>query len=215
MTETRSDPRPLRRDAAENREKLLDAAGRVFAEHGLDGSVDEVARLAGVGMGTLYRRFPTKQALIDELVGGARRELLARAQAAEVLDGGGLEQLLWSAGEFQAGQLGCLHQVWDQSDAELDAMRDFRRILARLLTDAQNAGRVRADVTRTDLSLVLWSVRGVVETTRTVAPGAWRRHLELLIAGLRPASEPFAGPLRERPLRDAEARRITGADAVD
>jgi AcrR family transcriptional regulator len=217
MTEPKTDARPLRRDAAENREKLLDAAGRVFAEHGLDGSVDEVARLAGVGMGTLYRRFPTKQALIDELVGGARRELLALARTAdELTDGTGLEQLLWSAGEFQAGQLGCLHQVWDQSDAELDAMRDFRRILARLLTDAQTCGRIRDDVTRTDLSLVLWSARGVVETTRAVAPDAWRRHLELLIAGLRPVgSGPFVGPLRERPLREVEARRITGAGVSD
>jgi AcrR family transcriptional regulator len=214
MTEARAESKPLRRDAAENREKLLDAAGRVFAELGMEGSVDEVARRAGVGMGTLYRRFPTKQALIDELVGEARRKLLALARSAEELtDGTGLEQLLWSAGEFQAGQLGCLHQVWDQSDAELDAMRDFRRILTRLLTDAQSSGRVRADVTRTDLSLALWSVRGVVETTRNVAPLAWRRHLELLIAGLRPvASGPFAGALAERPLRDAEARRITGAD---
>ncbi|MDQ1718021.1 MAG: hypothetical protein QOE89_1974, partial [Pseudonocardiales bacterium] len=73
MTERNAAPiaaRPLRRDAAENRERLLDAAIQVFAEHGLDAGVDEVARVAGVGTGTLYRRFPTKQALIDELVGG-------------------------------------------------------------------------------------------------------------------------------------------------
>ena len=62
----------LRRDAAQNRQRLLDAAEQVFAERGLEASVDEVARVAGVGMGTLYRRFPTKEALIAELV----RELL-------------------------------------------------------------------------------------------------------------------------------------------
>ena len=56
--------KPLRRDAAENRQRLLDAAGRVFAEHGPDAGVDEGARVVGVGMGTLYRRFATKQALI-------------------------------------------------------------------------------------------------------------------------------------------------------
>ena len=206
--------KPLRRDAAENREKVLEAAGRVFAEHGMDGSVEEVARLAGVGMGTLYRRFPTKQALIDELVGEGRRSLLALARtASERTDGTGLEELLWSAGRFMADQLGCLHPVWDQSDAELDAMRDFRRILGRLLHSAQAAGQVRADATRTDLSTVLWSLRGVIETTRTVAPLTWRRHLELLIAGLRPVDGLFAGDLRERPLSDADARRITGADA--
>ena len=75
--------RPLRRDAAENRRRLLDAATEVFSAHGLDGSVEEVARVAGVGMGTLYRRFPTKQDLIDTLVGDMRRELAALAQAAD------------------------------------------------------------------------------------------------------------------------------------
>jgi AcrR family transcriptional regulator len=209
--------RPLRRDAAANREKVLDAANRVFAAHGPDGSVEEVARQAGVGMGTLYRRFPTKQALIDELVGGARRELLALARAAEErTDGTGLEQLLVSAGELQADKLGCLHQVWNESDAELDAMRDFRRILGRLLRSAQAAGRVRAEVTRADISAVFWSTRDIIETTRGIAPTAWRRHLEIFVAGLRPVTDgPFAGPLRQRPMTDDEALRITGAGASD
>jgi AcrR family transcriptional regulator len=204
----------LRRDAAENREKVLDAAGRVFAEHGLDGSVEEVARVAGVGMGTVYRRFPTKQALIDALVGAARLELLALGRAAaELSDGTGLEQLLWSVGRFQSDRLGCSHQVWDQSDAELDAMTDFRRILSRLLQAAQAAGHIRADATRTDVTTVLWSLRGIIDTTTGVAPLAWRRHLELMIAGLRPVDGGlFAAELLERPMSDAEARRITRAD---
>jgi AcrR family transcriptional regulator len=203
--------KPLRRDAAENREKVLSAAGRVFAEHGPDGSVDEVARLAGVGMGTLYRRFPTKQALIDELVGDARRELLARARsAAERTDGTGLETLLVSAGELQASRRGCLHQLWNQSDAELDAMNEFRKLLFRLLEAAQTLGRIRLDVTRTDISLVLWSMRGVIETTREIAPNAWRRHLELLLAGLRPVGDgPLGGPLRQRAMTESEGRRIS------
>ena len=203
--------RPLRRDAAENRKKVLHAASRVFAEHGLDGSVEEVARVAGVGMGTLYRRFPTKQALIDELVGEARSGLLVRAKAAaELPDGTGLEALLLSAGQLQADQLGCLHQLWNQSDAEFEALREFRGILAQLLVVAQRHGRIRDDVTRTDISIILWSIRGVIETTRGTAPNAWRRHLELLVAGLRPVADgPFASPLRERPLSEAGARRIS------
>ncbi len=62
MSATAAD-RPLRRDAEHNRQRLLDAAADVFAEHGLEASVEEIARTAGVGMGTLYRRFPTKDAL--------------------------------------------------------------------------------------------------------------------------------------------------------
>jgi AcrR family transcriptional regulator len=212
MTTTRA-AKPLRRDAAENRARLLDAATQVFAEHGLDGSVEDVAREAGVGMGTLYRRFPTKQALIDELVGGLRRELLALARsAAERPDGEGLEQLLVQAGQLQAEQRGCVERLWDHSDAELETMTEFRVILRSLLESAQQRGRIRADVTGTDISMVLWSLRGVIETTRAVAPTAWRRHLEIMIAGLRPTSGRFAGELAEKPLSDARARKITRAD---
>jgi AcrR family transcriptional regulator len=205
--------RPLRRDAAENRERLLVAASLVFTEHGFDGSVEEVARAAGVGMGTLYRRFPTKQALIDELVGGVRRELLGLARAAaQHTDGQGLEELLVHAGQLQADHLGCLERVWDYSDAEQDAMREVRRILHELLVSAQELGRVRRDVTITDITMILWSLRGVIGTTRTIAPNAWRRHLELLVAGLRPVTDgPFTSKLREKPLTDAQAQRVTGA----
>ncbi|SDJ11316.1 transcriptional regulator, TetR family [Frankineae bacterium MT45] len=201
--------RPLRRDAAENRERLLDAARFVFAEYGLDASVEEVARAAGVGMGTLYRRFPTKQALIDELVGGMRRELLALAQNANgLVDGSGLETLLLDAGKFQAKQPSCLQRLWSHSDAEQACMDDFREIVATLLERAQESGRVRPEVTSTDISMIFWSVRSIIEMTCAVAPTAWRRHLELLIAGLRPfAAEHLRVPLVEKPLTRAQAQR--------
>jgi AcrR family transcriptional regulator len=202
--------RPLRRDAAENREKVLGAALVVFAEHGLEGSVEEVARIAGVGMGTLYRRFPTKQALIDELVGNARRELLTLARkSAELCDGSGLEKLLVLAGQLQARQLGCLQRIWDHSDAELDAMEEFRDIVAQLLSQGKDHGRIRRDLTSTDISMILWSLRGVIETTRVIAPDSWRRHLELLIAGLRPTHGPFAGDLHAKAMTETQTRRVT------
>lgn len=179
--------RPLRRDAAQNRARLLDAARSVFAERGIEASVDEISRAAGVGMGTLYRRFPTKQALIDELVGSMRLELLELArQALNRVDGRGLESLLLDAGGFQARQPSCLQQLWSSSDAQNEAMVEFRAITADLLRRAQRSGRVRADVSATDISLVFWSTRSIIETTRSAAPDAWRRHLELLVAGLRP-----------------------------
>jgi AcrR family transcriptional regulator len=208
---TTSGAKPLRRDAAENREKLIDAATRVFAERGLDATVEEVAREAGVGMGTLYRRFPHKQALVDELVGGVRRDLLALARsAAERTDGRGLEELLVAAGELQAAQPGCLQQLWTHSDAELASMREFRELLVEVLGAAQQSGRVRADVVTTDITMLFWSVRGIIETTRNVAPGAWRRHLELLVAGLRPPG-PFDAPLVAKPLSAKDASRVVGA----
>src|SRR5579862_7354952 len=93
--------RPLRRDAAENRERVLSAAATVFARDGLAASVEEIAQVAGVGMGTLYRRFPTKEALIEELV---RQQLTAIIDAAVLAaaqpDGEGLEAFLWATGQL-------------------------------------------------------------------------------------------------------------------
>src|SRR5277367_1632927 len=87
--------RPLRSDAAKNRERLLAAAGKVFAEKGLEASVADVARTAGVGMGTLYRRFPTKDSLIAALVIEVLEATIQMAeQAAERPQGLGLEQFL-------------------------------------------------------------------------------------------------------------------------
>jgi hypothetical protein len=91
-------------------------------------------------------------------------------------------------------------------------MTEFRQLLRALLGAAQEHGRIRSDVVSSDISMTLWSLRGVIEATREVAPDAWRRHLELVVAGLRPPSAAFAGELVERPLSDARLRRITGAE---
>jgi AcrR family transcriptional regulator len=202
--------RPLRRDAAYNRERLLVAASLVFTEHGLDAGVEEIARRAGVGVGTLYRRFATKQALIDELVATIRLELVELARdAAAVADGTGLEQLLRGVGEVQTRHGAFLGRVWQHSDAELGAMEEFRDLLPQILRQAQQHHRARSDIAASDISLVMWSTAGVIETTRHVAPRAWRRHLDLLLSGLRPAGGKLpAEPLREKPLTTAEIRRV-------
>ena len=95
--------RPLRKDAARHREQLFAAAVRVFDEQGLDASVTEIARVAGVGIGTLYRRFPTKQALIDTLVHEVLGAIIQMARdAARSPEGTGLERFLEATGAFQA-----------------------------------------------------------------------------------------------------------------
>jgi AcrR family transcriptional regulator len=203
--------RPLRRDAAENRERVLAAAIQVFGDHGLDAGVDEVARVAGVGMGTLYRRFPSKQALIDELVGGLRRELrdLARSAATRT-DGGGLEQLLLGTGELQAARPGCLQRLWAHSEADMDAIGEFRSLIPELVSDAQAHGRIRPEITSTDISMIMWSLSGLIETIGASAPSAWRRQLEISIAGMRPSSGgPFATVLTASPMSPAQFRKLT------
>jgi AcrR family transcriptional regulator len=198
------DDSPLRTDAARNRKRLLDAAAEVFAEQGLQASVEDVARVAGVGMGTLYRRFPTKDALIDELVRELMVEVLQGARASlQLPDGQGLEAFLYHVGAQQSARLGCLPRLWKTAQhSEIQA--EIRAATAALLDDAQRHGRVREDVVATDVFAIMWSLRGVTETTRAAAPDAWRRHLEILLLGMRPAPE----PLQHKPLSDAAIERL-------
>jgi hypothetical protein len=97
--------------------------------------------------------------------------------------------------------LGCLPKLWNTDHHLVGTARD---LIAGLLSEAQAHGRVRSDLTSTDLSLVMWSMRGVLETTRTTAPEAWRRHLDLLIAGMRPTD----GTLAHRPLSQKQVDRV-------
>jgi AcrR family transcriptional regulator len=177
------------------------AAGQVFEEKGLEASVADVARVAGVGMGTLYRRFASKDALIEALVCEVLEATIAMArEAAEWPDGTGLEHFLEASCSYQAEHLGCLPKLWN-TDHHL--IKKARVLIDALLSDAQAHGRVRTDLASTDLSLVMWSMRGVLETTRANAPEAWRRHLDLLVAGMRPAE----GVLPHRPLSQAQVDR--------
>ena len=202
----------MRRDALRNRERLLVAAGQVFEQKGLEASVADVARVAGVGMGTLYRRFPSKEALIDALVSEVLEATIAMAEeAAACPDGTGLEHFLRASSAYQAEHLGCLPKLWN-SDHHL--IKKARELIARLLSDAQAHGRIRRDLKSTDISLVMWSMRGVLETTRSNAPEAWKRHLDLLVAGMRPRmprGTPAAQPEPGRP-DPLEGRAAAGGD---
>jgi len=176
----------LRRDAAENRRRLLDSAGRVFADQGLDASVEEIARAAGVGMGTLYRRFPTKEALIQELVDELINEAVTAAEGALDLGGGrGLEAFLLEVCELQATRRGLHLRLWcDERGPKRDRARE---LLGRLLAQAKAAGVIREDVTAPDISLLLLTLGLVIERTEPSVPGVWRRVLEIVIAGMRPS----------------------------
>lgn len=190
-------PRKRRPEAVENRTRLLHAARQVFAVSGPDARVEEIAQAAGVGMGTFYRNFGSKQALVDELVADVRRRLLALATKA-----GTLESLILDAGRAQARDPGYMSFLWSRSTAGQAAVDEFLDILAGLLAAAQDDGRVRADLSVTDVWMALWSLRAVLEMTRRSAPAAWKRHVDLLIAGMRPGT-----PLTAKPMTLPQARR--------
>jgi AcrR family transcriptional regulator len=196
--------RPLRQDAARNRERLLTAAAETFAQAGPEASVEQIAAAAGVGMGTLYRRFPTKQALIDALATDLLCRMLDLGRTALATDADeAFETFLVQAMEAQYAHRGCLPQVWDSlATSELQA--EVTDIVKALLQQAQRVGSVRTDVTHGDIRLIFFGLRGVLESSADVAPEAWRRHLELVMAGLRPGS----APLRHPALSPAEVEQL-------
>jgi AcrR family transcriptional regulator len=178
--------RPLRRDAAANRERVLAAAAEVFHESGLGAGLEDVARRAGVGVATVYRRFPTREALLEALISDLLEVYLDEAERARALpDGSGLATFVRTVAEVQATPRGCALRLWS-SPAVQELRRRLDERMARLVADAQAHGTCRDDVTVGDLVGVLVALRGVRETPTTTAGLDWRRHLELCLAGLQP-----------------------------
>ena len=178
--------RPLRRDAAANRERVLTAAAEVFHESGLSAGLEDVARRAGVGVGTVYRRFPSREALLEALLSDLLQVYLAEAEQARTLPGGaGLAAFVRTVAEVQATPRGVALRLWSSPAVEELRARLHER-MAALVADAQRHGTCRDDVTVEDLVGVLVALRGVRETPTPTVGLDWRRHLELCLAGLRP-----------------------------
>ena len=186
--------RPLRRDAERNRQRILAAAAKVFTERGLDATLDEVAKAAGVGIGTVYRRFPDKESLVTELFRDRIDALVTVAeQACAAPDPWhGLAGFLQFAATAMAGDLG-LRQLMMFGTYDRDQVcyaRDrMRPVITRLVERAQASGDLRADFRATDVKMIAFMVASTAEYTAPVAPGVWRRYLTMLIDGLRPARD--------------------------
>lgn len=190
-------PRTMRRDAAQNRERLLRAAWEVFAELGPDAGVEVIAARAGVGMGTLYRRFPTKEDLLAALSDEILDSILAvvRRAAAEPPAARGLERALWDTGTVLAAHHGWLTRLWAAIPPEADERRaELLSLLDGLLIRAQDAGEVREEITLSDVYASLLALRVLIDDTEGRTPDVWRRHLAIVLAGFRPATEPLAHP---------------------
>jgi AcrR family transcriptional regulator len=168
----------LRADAERNRGLVLEAARSVFAERGVDAGVAEVAERAGVGVGTIFRRFPTKDDLLAAVVEDRVHEIRDLAAGAS-----SLREFMTAAAEIHIRDR-CLCDCVDlelfERPSVLEAREDVRRLAAELLARAQAAGEVRRDVRVEDLPVFLLGV------ARSAPPGEWQRYLAFALDGLRP-----------------------------
>jgi AcrR family transcriptional regulator len=190
-----ADPtRPLRRDAERNRQRILKAASEVFTEFGLDVTLDEVARHAGVGVGTVYRRFGTKEDLVAALFEDRVDAIATLAERAiqEPDPWTGLVRFMEQAAEMLASDLG-LRQLLMFATYGRDHVAYARQrnepLVRRLLGRAQEAGQVRADLGPTDIPFIIFVLTEATVLARQACPDIWRRYLALVIDGMRPARE--------------------------
>jgi AcrR family transcriptional regulator len=178
--------KPLRADARRNRERIVKAARAVFSDQGIEAQIDDVAKRAKVGVGTVYRHFPTKEALLDALVFERFEEIASYASEALERDDAweGFCELIWRAAERNAV---------DRAFCEVVAGTDCSRVVEEtglagsteeLMRGAKAQGRMRADATIMDVEITMCGASSVMRTILT-APDVWRRYLTLMLDGLR------------------------------
>ena len=210
-----SEPRRrLRRDAERNRVRILAAAADAFAEGGLAVTMDEIARRAGVGVGTVYRRFPEKEQLIEALFEQRIDDLVALAEeAAAYADAwAGLVHFFESVIAVLVADRGLKEVVLSTAHGQERVARARARIspvVDDLVARAKAEGELRPDVEGPDLGLVQFMLGALADATRDVQPELWRRFLAIVLDGLRTrrdAPSPLGpGPLDEEQLDRAMA----------
>jgi AcrR family transcriptional regulator len=183
--------RPLRRDAERNRERILLAAAEVFSARGLDASLDDIARQAGVGVGTVYRRFPDKESLVAELFTSKLDTMVGHAEHAlhSPDPWTGLAECLEQIAETFSSDLGLRQMLMFGtygSDRVSAARERMVPIVSALLKRAQAAGQVRGDLDPTDVPFIGLMLGLIAQYAGDIRPDIWRRYLTLILDGLRP-----------------------------
>lgn len=192
----------MRADARRNRERILLAAGEAFSTYGSDAQMDDVARAAGVGVGTVYRRFRDREALIDALF----EDKLARmakvaGDALEIEDPWEAFLAFFRAAARMQAQDRGLKEVLMSSDRgreRVAAIRNtIRPVAVRLVERAKQAGALREDLQTFDVPMMQVAISAVADITRDVEPAYWERLLTIFIDGLareRDSTTPMTAP---------------------
>lgn len=186
--------RALRADAQKNRERILEAASTVFARDGLDASLDAVAAEAGVGVGTVYRRFPERQMLINELFEEKIARFVELARECDSMDDpfDGLVRFLTEASRMHGEDVG-LRQIVLGPGVD-SALMDLPRqtmspIIGGLIEKAKANGDLREDFDVLDVPLIEFMLAQINDLTKLASPDLWERLLTFVIDGLRPARD--------------------------
>jgi AcrR family transcriptional regulator len=182
----------LRSDARRNLELILQAAAEAFAEQGLEVGVADIAKRAGVGTATIFRRFPTKDDLIAAVVLARMDDIVAVAEECAALPGGieAVRRFFVAATEFQIRDRGLMESI-DKgryaSDPRFEEQlgRAFTAIEA-LVTRAQEAGEIRPDISPADIPVLLHGVCSGAQIASGGQAELWRRYTDLVVDGLRP-----------------------------
>jgi AcrR family transcriptional regulator len=189
---TAATAKPLRADARRNRERVITVAREAFAEHGVDLPMEELARRAGVGVGTVYRHFPSKEALLDALVIDHMTAIVANPRAALERDDA------WEA-FCDCIRFGADRQAVDSSFCDamfarkegstdpdvLKVRHDLESATQELIQRAQDTGAMRPDFSADDLPMFFTTLSGAIRSAHDHPELDWRRQLEFLVDGLR------------------------------
>jgi AcrR family transcriptional regulator len=182
------DQRTLRADARRNRERIMSAGRELFAREGPHAQMDDIAAHAGVGIGTVYRHFPTKEALLTAMVRERFQEFAAIAKVAEEIADprAALESVIFTSSEavegdsgFQLAMMGSNELEWEGIEEDKAALSD---VVSRIIARAAAAGVIREDFTFEDFGMMMCGVTA----TMYYQPGSanWRRHVELILHGV-------------------------------
>jgi len=193
-----TEPTRLRADAQRNRDKLLTSARTAFAEQGPDASLDEIAKRAGVGSGTLYRHFPTRDELISAVYTERVAENVALLARAQLHDDpwAGFAAYVRETCRAQAADRGLADLIAIGNPShELQAMRTGAYDgMSALIERAKASGTLRADFTPEDIVLLLQAVAGIIRRTGTAALAATERFVALALDGFRAEGATSAPP---------------------
>jgi len=179
----------LRRDAERNRRRILAAARKLIAERGLGVGYEEIAREANVGVGTVYRRFPTRDELFHELFYDRVDAVVEIAKEALTVEDPweGLCQFMRRDFELQSSDRGLRECMLGHADSTELGRRSRERIqplVTELVERARAEGRLRADVGQSDIAIILAMVGGLMDASIHVDPELWRRYLAMVLDGI-------------------------------